>query len=181
MSRIKSAWELALEKTEGMTFDEEKLKTDSLIKEGMVLAGSYLANIDMSLDQLKQKLSQVKPEDMATFRKGMANVVISNIVLPQDALYSMRFERLCQVAGVLDSASGDSLMQLKEFLDGYLQQKEEFAQSIQQKLQAAMRENPDQVDPSQFSQIIQQNLKRLDTQYQETLDRTKQTLENALV
>lgn len=175
MSRIKSAWELALEKTEGMTFDEEKLKTDSLIKEGMALAGSYLANIDMSLDQLKQKLSQVKPEDMATFRKGMANVVISNIVLPQDALYSMRFERLCQVAGVLDSASGDSLMQLKEFLDGYLQQKEEFAQSIQQKLQA------DQVDPSQFSQIIQQNLKRLDAQYQETLDRTKQTLENALV
>lgn len=175
MSRIKSAWELALEKTEGMTFDEEKLKTDSLIKEGMALAGSYLANIDMSLDQLKQKLSQVKPEDMATFRKGMANVVISNIVLPQDALYSMRFERLCQVAGVLDSASGDSLMQLKEFLDGYLQQKEEFAQSIQQKLQA------DQVDPSQFSQIIQQNLKRLDSQYQETLDRTKQTLENALV
>lgn len=174
MSRIKSAWELALEKTEGMTFDEEKLKTDSLIKEGMALAGSYLANIDMSLDQLKQKLSQVKPEDMATFRKGMANVVISNIVLPQDALYSMRFERLCQVAGVLDSASGDSLMQLKEFLDGYLQQKEEFAQSIQQKLQA------DQVDPSQFSQIIQQNLKRLDAQYQETLDRTKQTLENAL-
>lgn len=175
MSRIKSAWELALEKTEGMTFDEEKLKTDSLIKEGMALAGSYLANIDMSLDQLKQKLSQVKPEDMATFRKGMANVVISNIVLPQDALYSMRFERLCQVAGVLDSASGDSLMQLKEFLDGYLQQKEEFAQSIQQKLQA------DQVDPSQFSHIIQQNLKRLDAQYQETLDRTKQTLENALV
>lgn len=175
MSRIKSAWELALEKTEGMTFDEEKLKTDSLIKEGMALAGSYLANIDMSLDQLKQKLSQVKPEDMATFRKGMANVVISNIVLPQDALYSMRFERLCQVAGVLDSASGDSLMQLKDFLDGYLQQKEEFAQSIQQKLQA------DQVDPSQFSQIIQQNLKRLDAQYQETLDRTKQTLENALV
>ncbi|MGX8685971.1 MAG: hypothetical protein ACSW73_04005, partial [Spirochaetales bacterium] len=167
--------ELALEKTEGMTFDEEKLKTDSLIKEGMALAGSYLANIDMSLDQLKQKLSQVKPEDMATFRKGMANVVISNIVLPQDALYSMRFERLCQVAGVLDSASGDSLMQLKDFLDGYLQQKEEFAQSIQQKLQA------DQVDPSQFSQIIQQNLKRLDAQYQETLDRTKQTLENALV
>lgn len=175
MSRIKSAWELALEKTEGMTFDEEKFKTDSLIKEGMALAGSYLANIDMSIDQLKQKLSQVKPEDMVTFRKGMANVVISNIVLPQDALYSMRFERLCQVAGVLDSASGDSLMQLKEFLDGYLQQKEEFAQSIQQKLQA------DQVDPSQFSQIIQQNLKRLDAQYQETLDRTKQTLENALV
>ena len=180
MSRIKSAWELALEKTEGMTFDEEKLKNDSLLKEGMALAGSYLSNIDMSLDQLRQKLSQVKEQDMATFRKGMANVVISNIVLPQDALYSMRFERLCQIAGVLDPASGDALVQLKDFLDGYLQQKEEFAQSIKQKLEAAMRENPDQVDPSQFSQIIQQNLKRLDAQYQETLDRTRQTLENTL-
>jgi len=181
MSRIKSAWELALEKTEGMTFDEEKLKKDSLTKEGMALAGSYLSNIDMSLDQLKEKLAQVKAEDAPLFRKGMANVVISNIVLPQDALYSMRFERLCQIAGVLDPASGENLVQLKDFLDGYLEQKEEFAQRIKQKLQAALQENPDQVDPSQFSEIIQQNLKRLDAQYQETLDRTKATLENTLL
>lgn len=180
MSRIKSAWELALEKTEGMTFDEEKLKKDSILRDGKALAGGYLSNVDMSIDQLRQKLAQVKAEDLPVFRKGMAEVVISNIVLPQDALYSMRFERLCQVAGVLDEAAGESLAQLKDFLDGYLEQKEEFAQSIRQKLQAAMRENPDQVDPSQFSQIIQQNLKRLDAQYQETLDRTRQTLENTL-
>ena len=169
MSRIKSAWELALEKTKDMDFDEEKLRKDQLKKDGMALAGRYLSNVDMPYDEMVQKLGAVKKEDAELFRSGMAEVVVSNIVLPQDELFVMRFERLSDVARALDPASGDLVGQLKSFLEGYLQERENFIINIRQQIQ-------DQVDPTQYTQVIQQNLKRLDAKYQETLDTTKQQL-----
>lgn len=181
MGRIKTAWELALEKTDGMKFDEAKLRADSLSKSGMALAGKYLSGPEMTPQDLAKALAEVPDADRELFRKGMADVVISNIVLPQDELYAMRFERLAHVAASLSNEGGETLRQLKAFLDSYLQEKENFIRSMQKQLQDAMKENPEGMDPSRFSTIIQQNLRRLDAQYQETLDRTKENLKKVLL
>ena len=181
MGRIKTAAELALEKTEGMQFDEEKIRTDSLIRNGMTLAGRYLSTSDMTVKDLEKALSDVAQDDKMLFRKGVAEVVISNIVLPQDELYAMRFDRLADLAAVLNSKGGETLRQLRAFLDNYLLEKENFIKSIQSQLQDAMKQNPENMNPERLSSIIQQNLKRLDAQYQETLDRTKENLKKDLV
>ena len=52
MARIKSAWEIALEKTQDIEIDETKYRTDKLTKEGMALAGGYLNNTDQKLDEV---------------------------------------------------------------------------------------------------------------------------------
>ncbi len=176
MSRIKSAWEIALEKTEGLEVDEAKLHTEGLVLEGKALAGKYLNNLEMSLDELKNSLAKASAQDRDLMKNGLAQVVLSNIALPSDLTFKMRFERLSDVARAVDAQAGDTMDRLTEFLTGYLEEKENYVKSIEQQLSAAMRDNPDSVDPSKFSQIVQQNLKRLDAQYQGTLDSTKETL-----
>lgn len=180
MSRIKSAWEIALEKTEGLEVDEARLHTQGLVLEGKALAGKYINSIEMSLDEVKDALSKASPDDKALMKSGLAEVVLSNITLPSDLTFKMRFERLADVARVLDGQAGDTMDRLTQFLSGYLDEKENYVKSIEQQLTAAMRDNPDSVDPSKFSQIVQQNLKRLDAQYQSTLDSTKESLKELL-
>jgi len=176
MSRIKSAWEIALEKTEGLEVDEARLHTQGLVHEGKALAGKYINSIEMSPDELKTCLAKASAQDRDLVKKGLAEVVLSNITLPSDLTFKMRFERLADVARAVDEQAGDTMDRLTDFLSGYLEEKENYVKSIEQQLTAAMRDNPDSVDPSKFSQIVQQNLKRLDAQYQSTLDSTKDTL-----
>ncbi len=176
MSRIKSAWEIALEKTEGLEVDEARLHSDSLVLEGKSLAGKYLNNMEMSYEELEKSIAKVSSQDKGLIKNGLAQVVLSNITLPSDITFKMRFERLADVARAIDPQAGDTMDRLTQFLSGYLEEKENYVKSIEQQLTAAMRDNPDSVDPSKFSQIVQQNLKRLDAQYQGTLDSTKETL-----
>ena len=42
MGKIKSAWEIALEKTEGITIDKEKMKYQSDVEKARKAAGSYM-------------------------------------------------------------------------------------------------------------------------------------------
>ena len=42
MAKIKSAWEIALERTENIQIDREKLKKDENIKKARLCAGAYL-------------------------------------------------------------------------------------------------------------------------------------------
>ena len=55
MSRIKSAWELALEKTKDIEVDEAKYRESTLEKDGMALAGRFLNSVEMSQDELAAK------------------------------------------------------------------------------------------------------------------------------
>ena len=171
MSRIKSAWEIALEKTENLEVDEEKLKAQEQQYAGKALAGRYLNNMEMTAQDLASQL--VSDPD---FRQGLVNVVLSNIVLPTDSMFAMRFDRLTDISGILNPSAGETMARLKGFLENYLEERENYVAGIEQQI----RQSNGQIDPAQLTQIIQQNLRRLDAQYQETLDNTRETLRSLL-
>ena len=47
-------------------------------------------------------------------------------------------------------------------------------------IQQAMENNPEGVNTAQYSQIISQNLKKMDGQYSEALENTKESLKELL-
>ena len=104
MARIRSAWEIALEKTKDIEIDEQKYRTDSLEKAGMALAGTYLNNTDTVLDEIAAKYASYSEEDRAVVRRGMAGTVISNISLPQDDGFAQRFSRICDLADLISGS-----------------------------------------------------------------------------
>ena len=183
MARIKSAWEIALEKTQDIEIDETKYRTDTLTKEGMALAGGYLNNTDQKLDVVVAKYASYNKEDLSLVRSGMVSTILSNVSLPSDDIYQMRFERTCDLVNLVTGGDpqADGLMhQIGDFFKQYLEAKTAFVERMKAQIQQAMESNPEGVNSSQYSQIISQNLKKMDAQYGEALDNTKQSLKQLL-
>ena len=51
---------------------------------------------------------------------------------------------------------------------------------MKSQIQQAMENNPEGVNTSQYSQLISQNLKKMENQYSEALENTKETLKELL-
>lgn len=183
MGRIKSAWEIALEKTQDIEIDEAKYRTDTLEREGMALAGGYLNNTDQKLDVVAAKYASYSKDDLAIVRRGMVNTILSNISLPNDDIYQMRFDRTTDLVNVVtqgDARALNLMQQIGDFLKQYIDAKTAFVDRMKAQIQQAMESNPEGVNSSQYSQIISQNLKKMDAQYGEALDNTKQSLKQLL-
>lgn len=175
MARIKSAWEIALEKTEDIQLDEEKYRADSLLKEGMALAGKYLNNVDMSFDMLKSSFRE-------ELKDGVLSVIFSNIALPADDMYGLRFDRTTDLVALADKSGQavEFMSQIKEFMGQYMTARTEFAERMKEQIKQAMQENPQQVNSAQYSQMIEQKLKQMENQYREAFENSKNTLKEML-
>lgn len=184
MSKIKSAWELALEKTKDIVVDETKYKESTLEKEGMALTGKFLNSTEMKDDELETKYNSYSPEDKIFVRHGITNAVFANLGLPSDTLYEMRFERIVALVVLIapeDSPAVDTIRQIGDLFAQYIKHKADFIERMQQQIRQAMEENPEGTNTSQYAQLIQQNLKKLDAQYQDALDNAKDSLKESLV
>ena len=183
MARIKSALEIALEKTKDIEIDETKYRTDTLKKEGMALAGGYLNNTDQKLDVVVAKYASFGNEDLAIVRSGMVSTILSNINLPSDDLYQMRFERTRDLVNLItdsDAQADDLMGQIGDFFKQYLDAKTAFVERMKAQIQQAMENSPEGVNTAQYSQIISQNLKKMEGQYSEALENTKAALRELL-
>ena len=183
MARIKSAWEIALEKTKDIEIDEEKYRTDKLGKDGMALAGGYLNNTDKKIEEVATQYASYKGEDLKLVREGMVSTIMSNISLPSDDIYQMRFERNCDLVNLVTSGDPQAtglMQQIGDFLKQYLDAKSAFVDRMKAQIQQAMENNPEGVNSQQYSQIINQNLKKMDDQYGEALENTKESLRQLL-
>jgi hypothetical protein len=184
MARIKSAWELALEKTKDIEVDESKYRAGVLEKEGMALAGKYLNDEQMTDQELAQKYNAYSAEDSAMVKKGVVNTIFANLGLPSDNLYEMRFERLVALV-VLVAEEGSQavsiIRQIGDLFAQFIKHREDFISRMQEQIKQAMQENPEQVNSNQYTQLIQQNLKKLDAQYQGALDNAKESLKESLM
>jgi hypothetical protein len=183
MARIKSAWELALEKTKDIEIDESKYKAGVLEKDSMALAGKYLNDAQMTDEELAGKYNSYTSEELTSVKKGIVNTIFSNLGLPQDNLYEMRFERLVALVVLIadqGSQAVSSIRQIGDLFAQYIKHREDFIQRMQEQVQQAMQENPEGFNSKQYTQLIQQNLKKLDAQYQGALDNAKEALKEQL-
>ena len=183
MARIKSAWEIALEKTQDIEIDEAKYRSDTLEREGMALAGGYLNNTDQKIDVVAAKFASYSNEDLPVVRRGMVGTILSNISLPSDDIYQMRFDRTSDLVNLVtkgDMQAMGLMQQIGDFLKQYIEAKTAFVDRMKVQIQQAMENNPEGVNSAQYSQLISQNLKKMDAQYGEALENTKQSLKQLL-
>lgn len=183
MSRIKSAWELALEKTKDIEIDESKYRAGVLEKEGMALAGKYLNDAQMSDEELAGKYNSYSGDELSIVKKGIVNTIFSNLGLPSDDVYEMRFERIVALVVLIadqNSQAISSIRQIGELFAQYVKHRDDFIQRMQEQVQQAMQENSEAFNSKQYTQLIQQNLKKLEAQYQGALDNAKEALREQL-
>jgi hypothetical protein len=195
MSLLKSAWEIALEKTEGIEADPEKIRRDNLIGEGKRLAGTYLTDIESDGSELKKAYDLAKDDEKPLLKKGIASTVLLNVALPQGPDFSDRFERMRHIVEIIDGKESETvglLGQIGQFMEKYLQSRDSLLDRARQQYQPMYEQKREQMmqkygkvpnmsmdqDP-EFVQMLQRNYNQLSNQYQQVLDQAKDQLKEA--
>jgi hypothetical protein len=208
MAMIKSALEIALERSKDIKMDEAAMEANVLRVEGKKGAGRYLD--DPASGSLGEKLGQYPKEKRAAVREGMFDVLASQIQLPvNDAsvakldILSAGFSALAMSAGTgllggVGSAVADKrvqalFQQLAGFFKQYLDDMKNVEQAIRKQWGPKIREKERQmaarmgqdvrIDPMsdpEFAAFYKQNVSAARAQYQAALDKAKEDLASTL-
>ncbi|MBN2874719.1 MAG: hypothetical protein JXM71_06450 [Spirochaetales bacterium] len=195
MSMIKSALEIALERTKDIKADPKALAINEARQEGKKLAGEYLnAPDEVDFAELFSKIAKDKKEYV---REGAFDVFAARIQLPLSTLASPETELAPLAAGLkaLNTVPfGEKKMQaifdqLGGFLSQYLEDakrveeaiRKQYAPRLKQKEQemSARMGRPVRIDPMndpEFAAFYKQNVGQMRAQYQDALDKAKADL-----
>lgn len=193
MAVLKSAWEIALEKTEGITTDPQKVREDDLRTKGRRLAGAFLAEDNNEASTLEREYFKHTEQERLLIREGFVTTILMNLTLPQYSDYEIRFEKLTTLAALISSAesSAPSIMQqIKNFFDNYLLSRDNLVERAKQQYLPIFEEKQQRMaqnyggsgqmslenDPD-FINLIQSGYQQLNRQYQQALDQAKEQLE----
>ena len=189
---IKTALEIAMERTKDLKVDTKALARTEARNAGKRLAGSYLA--DPAEFDFTKALATLSKDQKEEARAGAFEVLAARIQLPVMANPEQATELAALAAGFkcLNSASlgVNKIQSIFEELGGFLQQFQENARKLDENLrkqyaprlkqkeqQLAMQTGrPVHLDPLQdpeFAAIYKQNAGQLKAQYQQALDGVK--------
>jgi hypothetical protein len=205
MAMIKSALELALERTKDLTVDEAALEARALKQEGKKAAGRYLDDPESS--DLAAALSSFAKDKRKAVREGMFESISAQLQLPTSEASLEAFPIIVKalsalalsppgngILGGVGGAMADKrvaalLQQLEGFFRQYLADMKNVEQAIRQQWGPKLREKERQLaarmgqdvrlDPMtdpEFAAFYKQNVSAVRQQYLDALDRAKADL-----
>lgn len=195
MSKIRSAWEIALEKTENIEVDRDKLRREENIRRARSLAGSFLnGDEQMTASDLEKQYAEI--EDQSAAREGIKLSLMQNITLSTEEDVTNRYEKLLALASLISKGNAgvmDLMNQIISFLRQYPQHRKQLVEQLKQHFAPMLEQKAAQLkekygqdvplsaenDP-EFLKIAQQNLDQLAKQYEDTLKDAKEKLEAVL-
>jgi hypothetical protein len=189
MSKIKSALELALEKTRDIKVDKEKIEELKYIKKGKIAVSKLIENPDYPVDDQYKGLNSKQKQWM---KNGMLDTLLSYFILPKDPEALENFKKIEQAFYKVENNIKyleTIFNQLNSFFAEYMKEKERLLEMINQQYEPHLKRkeaelskqvgrevkiNPAQ-DPEYMS-IVKNNVSQLEGKYQEVLSRAKKDL-----
>lgn len=191
MSEIKSALELALERTADVKGDHASLEAHENRQEGRRVLSKYIE--DPSMD-LKKALKSYDGKRRKQIRRGLFDALLGNITLPGDQQAIERIKVLGPAfESVLDDKKSVSSIfdQILQLFSQYLRDRQQLIEQLRQQFEGRLKQKEDELarqtgqrmrlDPSQdpeFSQALQQHLQQLQAQYTQVVDQAREQLES---
>jgi hypothetical protein len=185
MGRIKSALEIALERTNSIESDKNSINQYNLKQQGKKLASLFLENPEKSLNEEIDKIPQ---EDRQSLKQGMFDLFVSQIALPSDKDALHRIAAAGKGLGeIIENPEFDVLReQLMGALNQYFEEGEHFEKLITQQYAPKLRQKEEELarrtgrqvklDPFQdpeFVAFYNQNMAVLKERYQAAIDQVK--------
>ena len=194
MGKIKSAWEIALEKTEGITIDKEKMKYQSDVEKARKAAGSYMLADKADDEAFINNLKDIDPKAM---KEGLLMTADANISLPEsEEGNEERFRRIKTIIAIASDNNSNALA-LADELIGFLNQyplhrkdlvekmKAQYKPILDEKSEKLSKQYGQEVHLSyesdkEFMEAASKNLERLENQYQQTVRNAKAQLKQMI-
>jgi hypothetical protein len=192
MGKIKSALEIALERTESIKTDKASVGLFEARQQGKRLANDYLSNPSTSLEAEIKKCPEDQKESL---RQGIFDVLAPQINLPNTAEDLPRIEAagkgLCLLINEKSPKEGgrfnSMFKQLVQLLSNYLNEAAQFDQAIRQQYAPKLRQKEEElsrrmgrevhIDPFQdpeFVNFYNQNFNALKANYQAPVDQVRE-------
>jgi len=196
MAKIRSALEIALEKTESVKEDPEKIRQQRLEERGKRLFSSYFFEGQKDTDDIAEKISSESDEDRPLVLRGYISTLLSNINLPKNELYVEELgwvKKAAEIVAVNTDELQEQFVQLDRFFQQYLQQKEQLKEALESRYAPKLQEKqqklaqqfgqtveltPEQ-DP-EFMELLGRNVQQMDQQYQGVLEEIKDKIRSLL-
>ncbi|MBN2655891.1 MAG: hypothetical protein JXR86_02425 [Spirochaetales bacterium] len=193
MAKIKSALELALEKTEGLSIDREKLKQKDLKEKGQRLASSLISGAEK---EGEEKLKEFSAEELPYIKEGFAEIILSNIRLPLYINSDNRLDQL-EAAFALISERDDIyrlvFSQIGQLFEKYVEDIQNLSEALKQQYMPVLRQKQHQIrqqtgqdialEPEQdpeFMELLSRNRRALEEQYSEVIAQAKAELKKVI-
>jgi len=193
MSVIKSAWEIALEKTQDIHVNSEKIARNEKIQEGRKLAAAFLNDEEKTVEEVQKQVKTYKGQDKELIMKGLVTALLDNISLPQTEGYKHGFQKVQELTMIIGDKKLSALVgQLGQFFDQYLAQIKQMTEKAKQQYQPRLEQKQEQLraqygddivlqpeqDPD-FLKMLNQALKQLDAQYGQAITQAKEEIRNS--
>jgi len=191
MTEIKSALEIALERTKDIQGDKETIIANERRNLGKRIASKYLNPAEEKSDPGKE-LKQHGGQEGAYVREGFFQTLLANLSLPSDEAYKDHLKRI--ESGLLFVMKerrqvGYLIQQIDQFFEQYLQTRDQVTEQLKQQYEPQLREKEKQLaqqmgaqihltpesDP-EFANLLSKNLARLEEQYNQALGQAKDEL-----
>jgi len=186
MGKIKSALEIALERTEAVKSNKESIGQFEAKQNGKKIANGFLEGTVKSLDE---EIKKIANDEHTSFKQGLFDVFISQITLPVVKEDIKRIEAasqgLCTV--IVDKHFTEIAKQLRQILPRYLDEAVQYEQAIKRQYAPKLRQKeeelsrrrgrPVKLDPFQdpeFVAFFNQNMNTLRQNYQVAVDQVKE-------
>jgi len=194
MGKIKSALELAMEKTADLKTDKKAVKKNMITREGKIAASSYLERPAGS--DLKDKAKGYKDEEKEWFLAGATDTILANLTLPR---LEADLEKLPPLKEALIILSGDKRRisgmfdQISQLFSQYLTNLDQLEEALKKQYEPQLRQKEMQLrqqtgqdyhltpetDPD-FMSLLSEQLSRMDQQYGEVLKQVRDELRHSV-
>jgi len=190
MGSIKSALEIALERTESVKTDKASIGLYESKQQGKRLANAYLADPSKSLEA---ELKKHPKDQQESLKQGIFDVLVPQITLPAIPEDMARIEAVGKGLQLLISDGQFAAMykQLIQVLTRYLSEVAHYDQAIRQQYAPKLRQKEEELsrrmgrevrlDPFQdpeFLTFYNQNLSALKANYQTIVDQVREEAMN---
>jgi hypothetical protein len=186
MGRIKSALEIALERTESVQTDKASIGQFEARQQGKRLANAYLADTS---NNLEAELKKHPKDQWGSLKQGIFDVLVPQIALPLTGEDLPRIEAVGKGLRVLINDGRFTAMykQLVQLLSRYLNEAAQYDQMIRQQYAPKLRQKEEELshrlgrevrlDPFQDPEFVgfyNQNLNALKANYQAAVDQVRE-------
>jgi len=189
MGVIKTALEIALEKTANVTSDRAGIAQFEAEQKGKKSANAFLAG---SIDAEELKKAAGEKDNQTGIRQGIFDVLITQIALPLTSEDLEKIEKIGKgFSAVIKSKEASSFFsQLKQIFSQYLQETAEYEQMVRKQYAPKLRQKEEElsrrygrevkIDPLQdpeFVNFLNQHMNAVKANYEPVVEQAKSELQ----
>jgi hypothetical protein len=186
MGRIKSALEIALERTETVKSDKTSINLFEAKQRGKKLANEFLADPKINLEE---EFKKTPKDQLSSLKQGLFDVLVSQLALPATPDDEKRIENAGKgLQLVINNSRFTALYkQLVQMLAQYLDQAAQYEEALKRQYAPKLRQKEEELarrlgrevrlDPFQdpeFTAYFNQNMNSLKEHYEGVLEQARE-------